>query len=99
LRPDNTVMNTRFVVELESGDVLPLERARGVRLVCLEGSLWLTEEHAPTDVVLAAGESHAVEDAGRTLVQALGRSRLAVEAAGRTAQVAFGAIAQVRLAA
>ena len=92
-------MNTRFVVELEAGDVLPLERARGVRVACLEGSLWLTEEHAPIDVVLAAGESYAVESAGRTLVQAMGRSRLAVAAEGKTAEVAFGAISQARLAA
>lgn len=96
---DNVGMNTRFVVELEAGDVLPLERARGVRLACLEGSLWLTEERTPIDVVLAAGESYAVENGGRTLVQAMGRSRLAVEAAGKTAEVAFGAISQVRLAA
>jgi len=96
---DNGGMNTRFVVELEAGDVLPLERASGVRLVCLEGSLWVTEERTPVDVVLAAGEFHAVENGGRTLVQAMGRSRLAVAAAGKTAEVAFGAISQVRLAA
>ena len=31
-------MNTRFVIELEAGDVLPLERARGVRVACLDAA-------------------------------------------------------------
>ena len=93
------VMNTRFVIELQHGDILPLERASGVRLSCLEGTLWLTEEDAPVDVVLSAGESHDVEAKGRTLVQAMAPSRLAVEAAGKRPQVAFGPLSQARLAA
>lgn len=92
-------MNTRFVIELEPGDVLPLERATGVRLTSLEGSLWITEEQAPVDVVLTPGESYSVEAKGRTLVQAMGRSRLAVEAAGMRPQVAFGSLSKARLAA
>ena len=92
-------MNTRFVVELERGDVLPLERASGVHLICLEGSLWVTEEGTPTDVVLGPGQAYAVEAAGRTLVQAMGHSRLAVEAAGKRPQVAFGTLSKARLAA
>jgi quercetin dioxygenase-like cupin family protein len=92
-------MNTRFVVELESGDVLPLERATGVRLACLEGSLWITEEGEGADIVLAGGESYAIEAKGRALVQALGHSRLAVEATGKRPQVAFGTLSQARLAA
>jgi len=99
LRPDNAVMNTRFVVELEAGDVLPLERATGVHLSCLEGSLWITEEGEAVYIVLAGGESYAIEAKGRTLVQALGHSRLAVEATGKRPQVAFGALSQARLAA
>jgi hypothetical protein len=92
-------MNTRFVIELEQGDILPLERASGVNLACLEGSLWITEENAALDVVLGAGESHAVEAKGRTLVQAMDRSRLSIEAAGKRPQVAFGSLSQARLAA
>ena len=95
---DNAVMNTRFVVELEQGDILPLERATGVRLSCLEGSLWVTEEDAAVDVVLAPGNSYAVEEGGRTLVQAMGRSRLAVEAVGKRPQVAFGTLSKASLA-
>lgn len=92
-------MNTRFVIELARGDILPLERASGVNLGCLQGTLWITEENTPVDVVLGAGESYAVEAKGRTLVQAMDDARLSIEAAGKRPQVAFGTLSQARLAA
>ena len=76
-------MNTkRFVVELQQGDVLPLDNASGVQVASLEGSLWLTEEHGRGDVILKPGESYAVAAKGRTLVQALSAARVAVQSAG-----------------
>jgi hypothetical protein len=81
--------NQKFVVELQQGEILPLERARGVRITAVEGTLWVTEEHDPMDVVLEAGESHAVETAGRTLVQAMDRSRLSLESPGAQPHLAF----------
>jgi quercetin dioxygenase-like cupin family protein len=92
-------MNTRFVIELQPGDVLPLERATGVRLTSLEGSLWVTEEGEPGDIVLAPGQSFAVEAKGRALVQALSRARVAIEAANKRALVGFGSVYQDKLAA
>ena len=92
-------MNTRFVIELQPGDVLPLERATGVRLTALEGSLWVTEEGEPGDVVLGAGQAFEVEAKGRALVQALSKSRLAIEASGKRAQLGFGAVYQDLVAA
>jgi hypothetical protein len=90
LRPDNAFMsNPKFVVELEQGDLPPLDRAKGVRVSCVEGSLWLTEERGAADVVLQPGQSYEVEAAGRTLVQAMSRSRVAVQALGARAQLAF----------
>ena len=84
-------MTARFVVEMERGGLLPLEQARDVRIVCLEGTLWLTEEDRPTDVVLEAGASYTVDArGGRTLVQAMSpAARLAVEAVGARPQLAF----------
>jgi len=90
LRPDNVVMsNQKFVVELEQGNLLPLDRAKGVRISCVEGSLWVTEERGTADIVLQPGQSYEVEATGRTLVQAMNRSRVAVQAAGTRAQLAF----------
>src|SRR3954471_2475713 len=89
-RPDNTVMsNPKYVVELEQGNLLPLDGAKGVRISCVEGSLWLTEERGAADVVLQPGQSYEVEATGRTLVQAMSRSRVAVQALGTRAQLAF----------
>jgi hypothetical protein len=45
--------------------------AAGVRVTCLAGVLWITEEQAGTDVVLEAGESHTITHHGLTLVMAL----------------------------
>jgi hypothetical protein len=88
----------KFVVELEQGDLLPLDSAKGVRISCVEGSLWLTEERGAADVVLQPGQSYEVEATGRTLVQAMSRSRVAVEALGERPQLAFSAFAQPQAA-
>jgi hypothetical protein len=98
LRPDNAFMsNPKYVVELAQGDLLPLDGAKGVRVSCVEGSLWLTEERGAGDVVLQAGQSYEVEASGRTLVQAMSRSRVAVQALNARAQLAF-AFAQAQAA-
>ena len=99
MRPDNVIMSKpKFVVELEQGDLLPLDSAKGVRISCVEGSLWLTEERGAADVVLQPGQSYEVEATGRTLVQAMSRSRVAVEALGTRPQLAFSAFAQAQAA-
>ena len=99
MRPDNVIMSKpKFVVELDQGDLLPLDSAKGVRISCVEGSLWLTEERGAADVVLQPGQSYEVEATGRTLVQAMSRSRVAVEALGERPQLAFSAFAQVQAA-
>jgi Protein of unknown function (DUF2917) len=90
--------NPKFVVELEQGDLLPLDRAKGVRISCVEGSLWLTEERGAADVVLQPGQSYEVQATGRTLVQAMSRSRVAVQALGTRAQLAFAALPQAHAA-
>jgi hypothetical protein len=89
--------NPKYVVELEQGDLLPLDGAKGVRVSCIEGSLWLTEERGAGDVVLQPGQSYEVAASGRTLVQAMSRSRVAVQALGARAQLAF-AFAQAQAA-
>ena len=99
MHPDNVIMSKpKFVVELDQGSLLPLDSAKGVRISCVEGSLWLTEERGAADVVLQPGQSYEVEATGRTLVQAMSRSRVAVEALGERPQLAFSAFAQAQAA-
>jgi len=71
--------NTTVVIELDSGRLLPLRDSRGVRVQCLEGALWLTQEDDGNDIVLLPGDSYDVERNGATLVQAVNRSRIAVD--------------------
>ena len=71
--------NARVVIELDSGRLLPLRDSRGVRVQCLEGALWLTQEDDGNDVVLPPGDSYSVESDGNTLVQAVNRARIAVD--------------------
>jgi quercetin dioxygenase-like cupin family protein len=70
----------RVVVELERGGLLPLHDGAGATVVCVAGELWITQEDDGEDVLLSAGESLRLSRNGRTVVQALRSSRVAVEA-------------------
>jgi hypothetical protein len=61
-------------VELDRALFLRLVDAAGTHVVCLEGSLWITRDGSPKDVVLATGETYRVEDATRVIVTAFGPS-------------------------
>jgi hypothetical protein len=63
---------------LRKGQLLALDGRQGLRIDCREGSLWITQDGEPDDVVLEAGQSHSVSGRQRVLVQALGPARLAV---------------------
>ncbi len=66
------------VLTLEAGQFLSLDDARGTRIQAREGSLWITEEGEAQDFIVQAGESFVVRRAGRTLVQAMAVSRVAL---------------------
>jgi hypothetical protein len=61
-------------VELDRALFLRLFNAAGTDIVCLEGSLWITRDGSPKDVVLTTGETYRVEDATRVIVTAFGPS-------------------------
>lgn len=60
-----------------------LMSARGVRIVCTSGRIWLTVEGESGDVFLAAGESHLVRGSGLALVEAIGSGRVRFQKAAR----------------
>ena len=60
----------RPVVALAAGDVLALDDIEGASIKVRCGTLWITQEGDPQDVVLQAGERFVVRRAGRTLIQA-----------------------------
>lgn len=48
-------------VRLAKGQAASLTPRSGTRLVCAEGSLWLTREGDPADYILKAGESFELD--------------------------------------
>ena len=65
-------------IELKSGAIrlsarqtLRLRDAAGSTVCALEGSVWITEENQPRDIVIENGACYRVRHAGVTLVNAL----------------------------
>lgn len=57
-------------MDLDRGDLVRLDDARGTTLRVTRGTLWITQEKERNDVVLHAGDVWAVERDGLTLVEA-----------------------------
>jgi len=56
---------------LAKGRIRRVHRALGRRIECVTGSLWVTQDGDPRDIVLAAGESFAFDHRGDALISAL----------------------------
>lgn len=65
-------------VRLEDGQTLRVVDGAGRTLVCKEGTLWVTEENQPKDLVLEAGACVRLKRAGLTLIQALSPATLSI---------------------
>ena len=68
-------------IELEAGAVrlgpnqtLKLRDSAGSTVCAVEGSVWITEENQPRDVVLGPGSCYRLRYAGLAIVNALGGS-------------------------
>lgn len=66
-------------IELKSGAVrltphqtLRLREAAGSTVCAVEGSVWITEENQPRDIVLETGKCYRLRNAGLAIVNALG---------------------------
>lgn len=56
---------------LDPGQVVILDDARGVRIFAKAGTVWVTYEDSPRDLIVGPGETVVVSRNGRTVVQAL----------------------------
>ena len=65
-------------VRLADGQTLRVVDGAGSTLCCNEGTLWVTEENQPKDVVLEAGGCVDLKRAGLTLIQALSPASLSI---------------------
>ena len=66
-------------LELQSGQLrlardqmLKLHDAAGSTVCAVEGSVWITEENQPNDIVLTPGASYRLRKPGVALVNSLG---------------------------
>ncbi len=57
-------------LSLTQGELVQLHDARGTTVRVTRGSLWLTQDRDPRDLVLAAGDAYTIERQGLTLAQA-----------------------------
>ncbi len=62
--------------------ILRLRDRDGDRVECLDGSVWITQDGDPRDIVLDAGEAFTLDRRGTTLVYALANARVVVQAEG-----------------
>ena len=63
---------TGTVVSLAPREAITLPDIRGATLRVTQGTLWLTQERDPNDVVLRTGDNFVVESDGATVVEAQG---------------------------
>ena len=73
----------RATMELERLQILKLRGARGVRLVCKAGSLWITQEGVARDDFLVAGRAQELETDGTVVIEAMMPSSLAIDSRNR----------------
>lgn len=63
---------------LPAGGLLRLEDARGNRIMCTAGVLWITVAGKSDDIFLRAGECYDIPAQGLVLVEGLENSRVTV---------------------
>jgi hypothetical protein len=69
----------RPIIALEPGQVVTLNDAQGVRIRATEGVVWVTYENSVKDMIVGPGETLTVARNGRTVVQALQPTHVALQ--------------------
>lgn len=73
----------RATMDLERMQMLRLRGARGVRLTCRKGSLWITQEGVARDDFLVPGRSQEIETDGMVVIEAMSASSLTIDSGNR----------------
>ena len=70
---------SRVECELHAGYPLRLIGARGRRMQCVTGILWITACNQPVDVFLRPGQVYEIPNGGLVLAEAIGSARMQVD--------------------
>lgn len=65
-----------MTLQLAYDAAVSMRNAKGVRISCLEGALWITLDGDPADTIVEPGQSFRVDRAGTAVVLALRDSRV-----------------------
>ena len=57
-------------IALAARSVHRIENGRGMRVSCIRGATWITQENDPRDIVLASGQSAVLDRAGVAVIYA-----------------------------
>ena len=80
-------MNTDLklpAISLHHGQAHRIEAGKGLLVQCLSGTLWLTQDNDPRDIVLEPGEEATIERDGLSLVSALSEAQFVLLSAPLT---------------
>lgn len=67
----------QMAVEIDTGALIRLRRAKGVEVRCLAGGLWITQENEPGDEMLEAGGVFRLTSNQLVIIEALSPPQLA----------------------
>ena len=76
-------LNSELLVHLERRELLDINNGQGLAIVCLDGTVWITQSDDARDIVISAGQAFVLDKQGLALVAApLGHATIAVRKAG-----------------
>jgi len=78
----------RTAVKLNERETISVVDGKGARIAVVDGSVWLTQERDPRDVMLRPGESFTLDRNGTAIIEALADTEVALDASGDCAQPA-----------
>lgn len=64
--------------EMSRGAIYRIAQPSGRRIECQSGSIWVTQDSDPRDIMLTAGEDCVITGNARVLVQALEPARVSL---------------------
>lgn len=70
---------SRVECELHEGYPLRLVGARGRRVQCVAGIVWITACNQPADIFLKPGQTFVIPNGGLVLAEAVGHGRMQVD--------------------
>jgi len=63
------------IINLRKGEIRRVHNGLGQRIEALNGSLWVTIDNDPRDIVVQPGEGFSVDRSGDTLISAMDDSQ------------------------